>query len=204
MCGIVAYIGARKARPILIEGLKRLEYRGYDSAGLAVVHDGRLTIRRAVGRIHNLEAALDQDGADATLGIAHTRWATHGGPTEANAHPHVSADGRIALVHNGIIENYRAIRTFLEQKGVRCVTETDTEVLARLIGHFYNGSLEQAVRDALHDVQGTYGLAVVAAGEPDRIIAARKGSPLIVGIGDGEFIIASDAAAIVAHTNQVV
>ncbi len=204
MCGIVGYIGARKARPILIEGLKRLEYRGYDSAGLALVHDGRLTIRRAVGRIHNLEATLDHDGAEATLGIAHTRWATHGGPTETNAHPHVSADGRIALVHNGIIENYRAIRTFLEQKGVPCITETDTEVLAKLIGHFYNGNLEQAVRDALHDVQGTYGIAVVAAGEPDRIVAARKGSPLIVGIGDGEFIIASDAAAIVAHTNQVI
>ncbi len=126
------------------------------------------------------------------------------GPTENNANPHLSRDGRIALVHNGIIENYRTLRTFLEQQGTCCVTETDTEVLAQLIGHFYNGNLEQAVRDALHEVQGTYGIAVVSADEPDRIVAARKGSPLIIGIGDGEYIVASDAAAIIAHTHQVI
>ncbi|HON68961.1 MAG TPA: isomerizing glutamine--fructose-6-phosphate transaminase, partial [Phycisphaerae bacterium] len=204
MCGIVGYIGHRPARPILIEGLKRLEYRGYDSAGLALVHDDRITIRRSVGRIAALESKLDDKGSDAIVGIAHTRWATHGGPSEKNAHPHVSRSGRIALVHNGIIENYRALRTFLEQQGICCVSETDTEVLAQLIGHFYDGNLEQAVRDALHEVQGTYGIAVVSADEPDRLVAARKGSPLIIGIGDGEYILASDAAAIIAHTHQVI
>ncbi len=204
MCGIVGYIGHRQARPILIEGLKRLEYRGYDSSGVALLHDDQISIRRAVGRIHQLEARLDDEGSHATIGIAHTRWATHGGPSENNAHPHISQSGRVALVHNGIIENYRALRTFLEQKGIHCTSETDTEVLAQLIGHFYDGNLEQAVRDALHEVQGTYGIAVLSADEPDRIVAARKGSPLIIGIGDGEYIIASDAAAIIAHTHQVV
>lgn len=204
MCGIVGYIGHRPARPILIEGLKRLEYRGYDSAGLAMLHDETITVRRAVGRIHALEAKLDEQGSQATVGIAHTRWATHGGPSENNAHPHLSMSGRIALVHNGIIENYRALRTFLDQKGVCCVTETDTEVLVQLVGHFYDGNLEQAVRDALHEVQGTYGIAVVSADEPDRIVAARKGSPLILGIGDGEYLVSSDAAAIIAHTQQVI
>lgn len=204
MCGIVGYIGHRPARPILIEGLKRLEYRGYDSAGLAMLHDETITVCRAVGRIHALEGKLDEQGGQATVGIAHTRWATHGGPSENNAHPHLSMSGRIALVHNGIIENYRALRTFLEQKGVCCVTETDTEVLVQLVGHFYDGNLEQAVRDALHEVQGTYGIAVVSADEPDRIVAARKGSPLILGIGDGEYLVSSDAAAIIAHTQQAI
>lgn len=204
MCGIVGYIGHRQARPILIEGLKRLEYRGYDSSGIALIHDDQIVVRRAVGRIQCLESHLDDVGSDATIGIAHTRWATHGGPSEKNAHPHVSQSGRIALVHNGIIENYRALRTFLEQKDIHCVSETDTEVLAQLIGHFYDGNLEQAVRDALHEVQGTFGIAVLCADEPDRIVAARKGSPLIIGIGDGEYIVASDAAAIIAHTHQVI
>lgn len=204
MCGIVGYIGRKQAQPILIEGLKRLEYRGYDSAGTAMVGDGTLTITRAAGRISALEARLGAVQRSATLGIAHTRWATHGAPTERNAHPHVSYDGKIALVHNGIIENYRSLRTFLHQQGIRCVSDTDTEVLVQLIRHFYNGNLEQAVRDALHDVQGTYGIAVVSSDEPDRIVAARKGSPLIIGIGNGEFLIASDAAAIIEHTAQVV
>jgi len=204
MCGIIGYIGQKRARPILIEGLKRLEYRGYDSAGVAMLHDGQISIRRSVGRITNLEAKLGPEGADATLGIAHTRWATHGRPSENNAHPHSARNGRIALVHNGIIENYRALSTFLERQGVTCVSETDTEVLVHLIGHFYQGNLEQAVRDALHDVQGTYGIAVISADEPDCIVAARKGSPLIIGVGDGEYIIASDASAIIEHTAQVV
>jgi glucosamine--fructose-6-phosphate aminotransferase (isomerizing) len=204
MCGIVGYIGRKQVQPILIEGLKRLEYRGYDSAGTAMVGDGTLTIARAAGRISALEARLGAIQRSATLGIAHTRWATHGAPTERNAHPHVSYDGKIALVHNGIIENYRSLRTFLDQQGIRCVSDTDTEVLVQLIRHFYNGNLEQAVRDALHDVQGTYGIAVVSSDEPDRIVAARKGSPLIIGIGNGEFLIASDAAAIIEHTAQVV
>ncbi len=204
MCGIVGYIGSKNARPILIEGLKRLEYRGYDSAGVATLGSNGIVVRRSPGRISALESRLDGDGAEATLGIAHTRWATHGEPNECNAHPHASRDGKVALVHNGIIENFRALRTFLKQQGVECVSETDTEVLAQLIGHFYRGSIEQAVRDALHDVQGTYGIAVIHADEPDRVVVARKGSPLIVGVGKGEYIIASDAAAIVEHTAQVV
>ncbi len=204
MCGIVGYIGRKKARSILIEGLKRLEYRGYDSAGVALLEGERIAITRAVGRIANLERVLADTESGATVGIAHTRWATHGRPSEANAHPHAALSGRIALVHNGIVENYRALRTYLQQHGVECTTETDTEVLAHLVGHFYNGSLEQAVRYALQEVQGTYGIAVLSADEPDRLIVARKGSPLIVGVGDGEYIVASDAAAIVEHTARVV
>ncbi len=204
MCGIVGYIGQKKALPILIEGLKRLEYRGYDSSGVATLEQDRIAVTRSVGRISTLEARLNLEGSGSTTGIAHTRWATHGGPTENNAHPHTACDGRIALVHNGIIENYRALRTFLEQQQVCCTTETDTEVLAKLVGHFYAGNLEQAVRDALHEVRGTYGIAVICADEPDRIVVARNGSPLIVGIGSDEYIVASDAAAIIEHTAQVV
>ena len=203
MCGIVGYIGHKAAQPLLIEGLKRLEYRGYDSSGVALLGPEGIRITRAVGRISSLEERLDGQAHAATTGIAHTRWATHGAPSENNAHPHAAMGGRIALVHNGIIENYRALRTFLEQQGVTCVTETDTEVLAHLIGHFYQGSIEQAVRDALHDVQGTYGIAVICADEPDRIVAAKLGSPLILGVGDDEYIVASDAAAIIEHTTQV-
>lgn len=204
MCGIVGYIGHKRAQPLLIEGLKRLEYRGYDSAGIATVESSGLIVTRAAGRISELEARLAGSQSQATIGIAHTRWATHGAPNERNAHPHVSRNGRIALVHNGIIENYRSLRTFLEQQGICCVSDTDTEALVQLIGHFYSGNIEQAVRDALHDVQGTYGIAVVCADEPDRVIVARKGSPLIIGIGSGEFVIASDAAAIIEHTAQVI
>lgn len=204
MCGIVGYIGHKRARPILIEGLKRLEYRGYDSAGVALLEDDAIEVTRAVGRISTLEVKLETAETKATLGIAHTRWATHGGPSENNAHPHCALDGRIALVHNGIIENYRALRTFLEHQGISCVSETDTEVLAKLVGHFYDGNLEQAVRNALHEVQGTYGIAVICSDEPDRIVAARKGSPLIIGVGDNEYIVASDASAIIKHTAQVV
>ena len=204
MCGIVGYIGQKKALPILIEGLKRLEYRGYDSAGVALLKDGRLDVTRAAGRISVLEERLDWDNADGTIGLGHTRWATHGAPTEDNAHPHCDSDGRIALIHNGIVENYQALRKYLEQRGVQFRSETDTEVLAQLISHFYEGDIEAAVRAALHDVEGTYGIAVLCADEPDRIVAARNGSPLLVGIGDGEYIVASDAAAILSHTAQVI
>ena len=211
MCGIVGYIGHQRALPILIEGLKRLEYRGYDSSGVALLKEGQIEINRAVGRISNLEARLGLGDGDTnngqhaqTMGIAHTRWATHGGPSEKNAHPHLSWNGRIAVVHNGIIENYRALTTFLERHDIHCVSETDTEVLAHLIAHCYRDSLEQAVRDALHDVQGTYGIAVVCADEPNTIVVARKGSPLIIGVGNGENLVASDASAIVKHTTQVV
>ena len=210
MCGIVGYIGPRKATPILIEGLKRLEYRGYDSAGLAVLQDGRLHACKCEGRIGGLteRIAAGFAGQDGTVGIAHTRWATHGPPTEANAHPHMDCHGRIAVVHNGIIENYTALRQVLQQKGHKFRSETDSEVLAHLISEFYhnNGchSLEEAVRIALREVTGTYGLAVLSADDPDKIVAARKGSPLILGVGPDEYIVASDASAIIEHTVNVV
>jgi len=204
MCGIVGYIGHKRAEPILIEGLKRLEYRGYDSAGIALLENGRIFLARAKGRISMLEGKLAGHDSDASIGIAHTRWATHGAPSEANAHPHLALDGRIALVHNGIIENYQSLRKFLDSQGVVFRSETDTEVLAQLVGHFYSGDIEHAVRSALHEVQGTYGIAVLCADEPDRIVAARKGSPLIIGVGNGEYLVASDASAIIEHTTQAV
>jgi glutamine---fructose-6-phosphate transaminase (isomerizing) len=204
MCGIVAYTGLREAQPILLEGLKRMEYRGYDSAGIAIQNGGSLQMKKAPGRISVLGARLASEPMMGTCGMAHTRWATHGAPNELNAHPHLDASGRIALVHNGIIENYQPLRTYLEDKGVKFASETDTEVLVQLIGHFYNGDLELAVRTALRDVRGTYGIAVICRDEPGKIIAARKGSPLILGVGDDEYLIASDAAAIIQHTTQVI
>ncbi|TVQ60832.1 MAG: glutamine--fructose-6-phosphate transaminase (isomerizing) [Phycisphaerales bacterium] len=206
MCGIVAYIGTKPARPLLIEGLKRLEYRGYDSAGLAIMNGG-LHCARAVGRVSVLENKVDQlGGFDGSLGIAHTRWATHGSVTEANAHPHRDDKSGIAIVHNGIIENYASVRTLLTEKGHRFTSETDTEVLAMLIGELYdpaNGfDLERTVQSALREVTGAYAIAVVCEHEPDTLVVARKGSPLMVGIGSGEYIVASDPSAIVAHTTQ--
>jgi len=204
MCGIVGYIGQREAGPILMEGLKRLEYRGYDSAGIAVVRDGQLVVRRAVGRISILETKLGNALDGATIGMAHTRWATHGAPSERNAHPHCDASKRLALVHNGIIENYRALSAYLQKEGVSLESETDTEVLAKLIGHLYEGDLATAVRRALCEVRGTFGIAVVHADEPDVIVGARRGSPLIIGVGKDEYLLASDASAIVQHTAQVI
>jgi glucosamine--fructose-6-phosphate aminotransferase (isomerizing) len=204
VCGIVAYIGHRNASPILIEGLKRLEYRGYDSAGLAVIRDDRLVIRRAVGRISALESKVDPETDGATLGMAHTRWATHGAPSEINAHPQCDGSGRLALVHNGIIENYAALSAYLKGEGVEFESETDTEVLAKLVGHLYEGNLADAVRRALNEVRGTFGIAVIHADEPDVVVGARRGSPLIVGIGKDEYVLASDASAIVQHTPQVI
>ncbi|MCB9766852.1 MAG: glutamine--fructose-6-phosphate transaminase (isomerizing) [Candidatus Omnitrophica bacterium] len=203
MCGIVAYLGKKKALPILLEGLKRLEYRGYDSAGLAIAN-GKLRVWKSEGRITRLEEKVAKENLSATTGIAHTRWATHGAPNETNAHPHCDQSGRIAVVHNGIIENYQTIRAFLEKKGIVFASETDSEVLAQLIGHLYKGDLEEAVRAALKETKGTYGIAVISSEEPDRIVAACNGSPLVLGIGEGEFLIASDAGAIVQHTTQVV
>jgi glucosamine--fructose-6-phosphate aminotransferase (isomerizing) len=219
MCGIVAYVGRKLAQPLLIEGLKRLEYRGYDSAGIAVVDaKGDLHIRRAVGRISVLEGTL-QNGHNlppAQLGMAHTRWATHGVPNEINAHPHTDNTGRIALVHNGIIENYIALKKFLTEKGHTFTSQTDTEVLAVLIGDLYDdlkaknhipagvSILQRAVQAALHEVEGTYGIAVIHKDEPDTLVVARKGSPLIIGVGKEEYIVASDASAIVEHTTQVI
>ncbi len=204
MCGIIGYVGLRDARPILMEGLKRLEYRGYDSAGVATVSDGQISNIRSPGRISALEARVDWDAPPTHTGIAHTRWATHGAPTEANAHPHCDASGRIALAHNGIIENHDTLRKFLKRQGIECVSETDTEVLVQLIGYFYNGNLEQAVRMALNDVQGTYGIVAISSDEPEIIVAARKGSPLIIGVGKNENFVASDAAAMLTHTSQVI
>jgi glucosamine--fructose-6-phosphate aminotransferase (isomerizing) len=204
MCGIVAYIGRREACPILLEGLKRLEYRGYDSAGMVVIRDGRLDVRRSVGRISALEAKVNCELDGSTIGMAHTRWATHGAPTEANAHPHCDKSGRLALIHNGIIENYRALSAYLKNEGVELDSETDTEVLAKLIGYLYQGDLADAVRKALNEVRGTFGITVIHADHPDTVVGARRGSPLIVGVGSDEFIIASDASAIVQHTPQVI
>jgi glutamine---fructose-6-phosphate transaminase (isomerizing) len=204
MCGIVGYIGHKSVVPLLIEGLKRLEYRGYDSAGVAVIDEDRLDVVRTPGRISVLEGMVAGRPIVGTLGIGHTRWATHGQPSERNAHPHLDASGRIAVVHNGIIENYQTLRTFLEQKGVEFKSETDTEVLAQLIGHYYDGDLLEALRLALDEVEGTYGVAVISPDHPDQLIVARKGSPLILGVGDGENIVASDASAIIGHTTQVI
>jgi glucosamine--fructose-6-phosphate aminotransferase (isomerizing) len=206
MCGIVAYLGKKTARPILLEGLKRLEYRGYDSAGIAVVTNGKLYLERRVGRVGNLEEALEgRKEFNGTLGLCHTRWATHGGVTDFNAHPHRDDRHGIVVVHNGIIENYSALKQYLQDKGHVFASQTDTEVLAMLIGELYEGDLEKAVQAALREVTGAYAIAVICEKEPDVLVAARKGSPLMVGIGsDHEYIVASDGAAIIAHTARVV
>jgi glucosamine--fructose-6-phosphate aminotransferase (isomerizing) len=206
MCGIVGYVGTRSCLPILIEGLKRLEYRGYDSAGVAIQNHDSLGIRKAAGKIRVLEERLPGGLPDGTTGIAHTRWATHGEPNDVNAHPHTDCTGRIALVHNGIIENYMALKSALIAEGHKFETETDTEVLAHLIEmHMKRGlELEQAVGAALRQVEGTYGIAVVSADQPGVVVGARRGSPLVVGVADGEYFLASDVAPIVEHTRQVV
>jgi glucosamine--fructose-6-phosphate aminotransferase (isomerizing) len=206
MCGIVGYIGDKNAAPILIEGLKRLEYRGYDSAGIALLN-GKLELHKCKGKVADLEQRLPANLLYATIGIGHTRWATHGEPNDINAHPHTSGDGTIAIIHNGIIENYAAIRTELLRKGHCFKGETDTEVLAHLIEEVaaeVGCDLETAVRLALKEVVGTYGLCVISSREPDKIIVARNGSPLLIGIGEGEFFVGSDASPIVGHTRKVV
>ena len=206
MCGIVAYIGHKKCRDLLLEGLKRLEYRGYDSAGLAVIDGSELKVSKSVGRVRVLEEMIEgQPDFNGTIGIAHTRWATHGEPSDRNAHPHHDDPSKghgIALVHNGIIENYASLRTYLSERGHEFESETDTEVLVRLIAELYDGDLEQAVQAALREVTGAYAITVVCAKEPDVLVAARKGSPLMVGVGKDEYIVASDSSAIVAHTTQ--
>jgi len=209
MCGIVGYIGKRAACDILINGLKRLEYRGYDSAGVALNYKAQLHVVKQKGKVAALEghvgSEVTHDVAEhATAGIAHTRWATHGLPTQSNAHPHLDNSGRVALVHNGIIENYAALRAQLEKKGSVFVSETDTEVLSHLIGSFYRDDLLGAVSEALKKVEGTYGIAVLAVDSPDEMVVARRGSPLVIGMGSDESIIASDVSAIVAHTQQVI
>ena len=205
MCGIVGYIGPKTATPLLIEGLKRLEYRGYDSAGIATMNGAGLETRKAKGKISMLEAVVQTAPVHGTVGIAHTRWATHGAPNECNAHPHHDCTNTIAVVHNGIIENYGALRQMLIQQGHTFQSETDTEVLAHLIeAAMDDDPLEDAVIDALHLVEGTYGIAVLSSRDPDKIVAARKGSPLLLGLGENEFYVASDVAAILQHTRQVV
>jgi len=224
MCGIVAYLGKKVAQPILIEGLKRLEYRGYDSAGVALLgsgginppYSGRIKVKKTSGRISALEEILEEPNNEDNLGIGHTRWATHGQPNTINAHPHLDYTGKIAVVHNGIIENYSTLKTWLQNEGARFISETDTEVVANLIGYFYGRSdeglkqpggqnrFEWAVQRALRELHGTYGLAILCSDFPNMLIGAKKGSPLILGVGDGEYILASDAAAIVEHTTQAI
>lgn len=207
MCGIVGYIGQQQAAPLIVNGLKRLEYRGYDSAGVCIVSSDGLTIGKKAGKVSELEKTFLPDTIPGMVGVGHTRWATHGAPNDINAHPHTDRDGAIALVHNGIIENYVTIRKKLVSAGYDTFrSETDSEVLAFFIGMLYEtlGDLELSVRTALSEVEGTFGLVVVSSHEPGIIIAARRGSPLVLGVGDGEYLVASDAAAIVAHTRQVV
>jgi glutamine---fructose-6-phosphate transaminase (isomerizing) len=204
MCGIVGYIGPRQAAGLLLEGLRRLEYRGYDSAGIAVVNGHGLEIMKAAGKLSVLEGELTANMPQGTIGIGHTRWATHGAPTTTNAHPHTDQSGRIAVIHNGIIENSASIRKALEQRGHTFKSDTDTEVLAHLVGEFYQGNLEDAVASALRDVEGAYGLAFISSDEPGVIVAARNGSPLLVGVGEDEWFVASDASPLLQHTRAVV
>ncbi len=214
MCGIIGYVGAKPASPILLDGLRRLEYRGYDSAGIAVLHDGELLVRKRAGKIdEGIARELIANPVVGETGIAHTRWATHGPPSDENSHPHLDQSGRIAVVHNGVIENYDQIKGRLLKAGHELHSDTDTEVLAHLIGEHYEqhrgedgdaNPLTQAVCDALREVIGTYGVAVICTEQPGVIVGARRGSPLIIGIGDGENFLTSDANAIVAHTRQVV
>jgi len=205
MCGIVGYIGAKDAYPICIEGLSALEYRGYDSAGMALIDNGTMNIVKDAGKVDRLRSIMAKETRRGTLGIAHTRWATHGAPSQINAHPHTDATGRIAVVHNGIIENFHVLKEKLQHEGVVFKSETDTEILAHLIGKYYTGGdLPAAVSRALAEVDGAFGIAVVARDNPDVLVGARRGSPLIVGIGEGEYFLASDACALVRYTKRVI
>ncbi|MFP4429973.1 MAG: glutamine--fructose-6-phosphate transaminase (isomerizing) [Spirochaetota bacterium] len=203
MCGVIGYCGPKAAAPILIEGLKRLEYRGYDSAGICVGDTGALTVIKSSGKIADLDVRVPAE-LSGHYGIGHTRWATHGEVNDINAHPHVDNSGKVALVHNGIIENYQSLKEKLEEQGYVFQSETDTEVIAFLVADLYDGDLEQAVKQACTLLKGTYGILVVHADEPQRIVGARNGSPLVLGIGEGEMFLASDVTAILAHTKQVI
>jgi glucosamine--fructose-6-phosphate aminotransferase (isomerizing) len=204
MCGIVGYVGTKRAVPIILEGLKKLEYRGYDSAGLAVYcDDDTLGIRRASGKLRNLEDVLQMDPVDGRYGIGHTRWATHGRPTEENAHPHRDCTGDIVVVHNGIVENYLPLKEQLQQEGHVFITETDTEVIAHLVEKYFEGNLEAAVRCAVKQLRGVFALAVLGRNDPDKIVAAREGPPVVIGLGDREYFVASDVPAILSHTRDM-
>ncbi|HPJ72243.1 MAG TPA: glutamine--fructose-6-phosphate transaminase (isomerizing), partial [bacterium] len=204
MCGIVCYVGKKNATPILLEGLRRLEYRGYDSAGIAVVTPERTVMIKAVGKVADLEAKVDGVDPEGTMGIAHTRWATHGRVTEANAHPHTGQSGKLFLVHNGIIENFQTLKDELLELGHVFLSETDTEVLAHLIDEYYRGNLVEAVRRALSRVRGTFGIALFHEDEPRKIVLARRGSPLVLGIGTDELMAASDVTAMLRITKQII
>ncbi|MEE9189892.1 MAG: class II glutamine amidotransferase, partial [Candidatus Neomarinimicrobiota bacterium] len=207
MCGIVGYLGQEDSVPILMKGLKRMEYRGYDSAGLAILKKENLQCLKKLGKVKELERVLENSNISGNIGIAHTRWATHGEPNDINAHPQVDETDSLALIHNGIIENYSTLRTFLKEQGVTFRSDTDTEVLAQLISSIYRRdglSLEEAVRAALQEVIGAYGIVVLSKHEPDKLIAARFGSPLVLGIGENEYLIASDATAIIDRTRNVI
>src|ERR1700680_3082341 len=206
MCGIVGYIGPKKAVPIILDGLRRLEYRGYDSAGIAVLEEnGCLTVRRASGKLRNLEDALKLNPIEGDYGIGHTRWATHGRPTEENAHPHRDCTGKIVVVHNGIIENYLDLKQQLQDQGHTFVTETDTEIVAHLVEReMRDDGLENAVRRALALMRGLFALVLISADDPGKIVTVRNGPPIVVGLGEGEFFVASDIPAILSHTRDVV
>ncbi len=208
MCGIVGYVGDKKATPVIVDGLRRLEYRGYDSAGVAVLEgangSAKLAVRRASGKLRNLEEVIRANPVDGTYGIGHTRWATHGRPTEENAHPHRDATGEVAVIHNGIIENYLQLKHELQNEGVVFVTETDTEVIPHLVARHFKGNLEDAARTAIGKLQGVFAMAVISVRDPNKIIVARQGPPVVIGLGDGEYFVASDVPAILSHTRDVI
>ncbi len=205
MCGIVGYIGFQPAVPIIVDGLKRLEYRGYDSAGVAVLEESNgLSVRRAQGKLRNLEEALRLNPVAGVYGIGHTRWATHGRPTEENAHPHRDCTGDIVVVHNGIVENYLDLKHQLAAEGHTFVTQTDTEIIAHLVEKYFDGNLEDAVRAAVNQLQGVFALSVISRQDPNKIVAARSGPPVVIGLGEGEYFVASDVPAILNHTRDMI
>lgn len=207
MCGIVGYIGHRQAWPLVIKGLKRLEYRGYDSAGIALIHDGEMDILKKAGKVQELENFAVGKDLSGTIGMGHTRWATHGAPSDRNSHPHTSNNGQLSIIHNGIIENYATLKVELESRGHQFNSDTDTEVLIHLIEEIYkkdNVDLLEAVRLALNEVNGAYAIVIMDEEHPDQLIAARKGSPMVIGVGEGEYFIASDATPIVEYTKNVI
>src|SRR5688572_28495308 len=205
MCGIIGYIGSKPVVPVLLEGLRRMEYRGYDSAGVAVVSPEGIALRRSAGKLANLEHAIDAQPVDGLYGVGHTRWATHGRPTEENAHPHRDCTGRIVVVHNGIIENYLELKSELQSQGHKFTTETDTEIVAHLVEReMQTDGLENAVRRALKLMRGMFALVLVSVDDPEKIVAVRNGPPIVVGLGKDEFFVASDIPAILAHTRDVV
>ncbi|MEE1047447.1 MAG: isomerizing glutamine--fructose-6-phosphate transaminase, partial [Clostridia bacterium] len=204
MCGIVGYVGKKQAVPILIDGLSKLEYRGYDSAGVAVMDDGKIKVKKSKGRLSILEEKLNIDKSiNGIMGIGHTRWATHGEPSDTNSHPHLSRSGKFAIVHNGIIENYIKLRNMLIGKGFEFISETDTEVIAHLVEYYYTGDMIETVAKVSSKVDGSYALGILCDDNPDTFVAVRKESPLIVGLGEGENFIASDIPAILTHTRDV-